>query len=64
VPEGDPKESVDVTQYRPRPFPLENDELLTESSHLQREPVSGNGIRADMGDCGEDETDHHCHPMR
>jgi hypothetical protein len=26
--------------------------------------LSGNGIRADIGDCGEGETDHHCHPMR
>src|SRR6516164_5086744 len=32
APERNPKESVDVTQYRPRPFPFENDELLTSLS--------------------------------
>ena len=39
-------------------FPLEDDELLTESGDLQPEPVSRKDVRAEVSDCADDEAGH------
>jgi hypothetical protein len=39
-------------------FPLEDDELLTESGDLQPEPVSRKDVRAEVSDCADDEACH------
>ncbi len=38
-------------------FPLEDDELLTEGGGLQPEPMARKDVRAQVGDCADDETD-------
>jgi hypothetical protein len=64
TPDYGSKEPVDLAESGAGLLPFEHDELLAKSGGFQPELVARNKVRANIGESGENEPDHHSDVIR